>query len=45
MSATTRLSFEEFLQLPEETGKRYELDRGELIVEPSPGKSRAAQGI
>lgn len=36
MSATTKLSFEEFLQLPNEPGKRYELDRGELIVEPSP---------
>lgn len=36
MSSTARLSFEEFLQLPDEPGKRYELDRGELIVEPSP---------
>lgn len=36
MSTTTRLRFEEFLQLPEEPGKRYELDQGELIVEPSP---------
>lgn len=36
MSATTKLTFEEFLQLPEEAGKRFELDRGELIVEPSP---------
>lgn len=36
MGATTKLSFEDFLQLPEEPGKRYELDRGELIVEPSP---------
>jgi len=36
MGATTRLTLEEFLQLPEEPGKRFELDRGELIVEPSP---------
>lgn len=36
MAATTKLSFEEFLQLPEEPGKRFELDRGQLIVEPSP---------
>lgn len=36
MGATTKLSFEEFLQLPEEPGKRFELDEGELIVEPSP---------
>jgi Uma2 family endonuclease len=36
MGATTKLTFEEFLQLPEEPGKRFELDRGELIVEPSP---------
>jgi Uma2 family endonuclease len=35
MSAT-KLTFEEFLQLPEEPGKRYELSQGELIVEPSP---------
>ena len=36
MGATTKLTLEEFLQLPEEPGKRFELDRGELIVEPSP---------
>jgi Uma2 family endonuclease len=36
MSATTRLSFQEFLQLPDEPGKRFELRRGELVVEPSP---------
>ena len=36
MSITTKLTFEEFLRLPEEPGKRFELDRGELIVEPSP---------
>jgi len=36
MGATTKLTLEEFLELPEEPGKRFELDRGELIVEPSP---------
>lgn len=36
MGTTAKLSFEEFLQLPEEPGKRFELDEGELIVEPSP---------
>lgn len=36
MGATTKLTFEEFLQVPEEPGKHFELDRGELIVEPSP---------
>ena len=36
MSTTTRMSFEEFLRLPEEPGKHYELSEGELIVEPSP---------
>ncbi len=36
MGATTKLTYEEFLTLPEEPGKRFELDRGELIVEPSP---------
>ena len=36
MGSTTKLSFEEFLHLPEETGKRFELDEGELIVEASP---------
>ena len=36
MGATTKLTYEEFLQLPEEPGKRFELDQGELIVEPSP---------
>jgi Uma2 family endonuclease len=34
--STTRLTFEEFVQLPEEPGKRFELDQGELVVEPSP---------
>jgi Uma2 family endonuclease len=36
MSSTIKLSFEEFLQLPQEPGKRFEFDRGKLIVEPSP---------
>lgn len=36
MSVITKLTFEEFLALPEEPGKRFELDHGELIVEPSP---------
>ncbi len=36
MGSATKLSFEEFLQLPEEPGKRFELDEGELIVEASP---------
>jgi Uma2 family endonuclease len=36
MSSTTRLTFQQFVELPEEPGKRFELDRGELIVEPSP---------
>jgi len=36
MGTTTKLTYEEFLQLPEEPGKHFELDGGELIVEPSP---------
>jgi len=36
MSTTTRVSFEEFLKLPEEDGKHYELDEGNLVMEPSP---------
>lgn len=36
MSTTTRLTFEEFQNLPEEEGKRYELDEGELLMTPSP---------
>jgi Uma2 family endonuclease len=35
MSTTTRLSFEEFLRLPED-GNSYELNEGELLVTPSP---------
>jgi Uma2 family endonuclease len=37
MSTTsTRLTFDEFLKLPEREGTHYELDEGELVMEPSP---------
>ncbi len=36
MGATTKLTFEEFLNLPEKEGVRYELDEGELLMEASP---------
>jgi Uma2 family endonuclease len=36
MSTTVKLTFEDFQQLPEQEGRRYELDEGELLVEPSP---------
>jgi Uma2 family endonuclease len=36
MSTTTRLTFEEFEKLPEQEGAHYELDEGELLMEPSP---------
>ena len=36
MDTTTRLTFEEFQRLPEPEGAIYELDEGELLVEPSP---------
>ena len=36
MGATTRLNFEEFQNLPEREGTIYELDEGELLMEPSP---------
>jgi len=36
MSTTTRLTFDEFLKLPEQEGTHYELDEGELVMEPSP---------
>jgi Uma2 family endonuclease len=36
MSATTRLTFEDFIQLPEREGVICELDEGELVMEPSP---------
>lgn len=32
----TRMTYEEFMALPEEEGKRYELIEGELIVNPAP---------
>lgn len=35
-STTTKLTFEEFQNLPEQEGTRYELDEGELVMEPSP---------
>jgi Uma2 family endonuclease len=36
MSTTTRLTFDEFEKLPEQEGTHYELDEGELVMEPSP---------
>lgn len=36
MSKATRLTFEEFAKLPEREGITYELDEGELVMEPSP---------
>jgi len=36
MGATTKLTFEEFQNLPEREGTHYELDEGELLMEPSP---------
>ena len=36
MGATTRLTFEDFLKIPEREGTIYELDEGELVMEPSP---------
>jgi Uma2 family endonuclease len=36
MGTTTKLSFEEFQKLPEREGIIYELDDGELLMEPSP---------
>jgi Uma2 family endonuclease len=36
VGATTRLTFEEFQKLPEREGTIYELDEGELLMEPSP---------
>ena len=32
----TRISFEEYTRLPENAGVTYELDEGELLMEPSP---------
>jgi Uma2 family endonuclease len=36
MGATTKLTLHEWLQLPEREGIIYELDEGELLMEPSP---------
>jgi hypothetical protein len=36
MSTTSKLTFEEFVKLPEQEGTTYELDEGELLMEPSP---------
>lgn len=36
MGATTRLTFDDFAKLPEREGTIYELDEGELVMEPSP---------
>ena len=36
MSTSTRLTFDEFARLPEKEGTAYELDEGELRMEPSP---------
>jgi Uma2 family endonuclease len=36
MAGTAKMSFEEFTRLPEREGPIYELDEGELLMEPSP---------
>src|SRR5215467_2856490 len=36
MGTLTKLSFQQFQQLPEKEGVHYELDEGALLVEPSP---------
>ena len=36
MATTSRLSFREFMELPESEGVVYELDEGELLMEASP---------
>lgn len=36
MGATAKISFEEFQNLPEREGTIYELDEGQLVMEPSP---------
>lgn len=36
VATTTRISFDEYLKLPENEGGIYELDEGELLMEPSP---------
>ena len=35
MATTTRLTFEEYEQLPEKEGVRYELDEGTLVMTPT----------
>jgi len=36
VSTITKLTFDEWLQLPEKEGTTYELDEGRLLMEPSP---------
>jgi len=36
MGTTTKLTFDEYLKLPEQEGVHYELDEGTLLMEPSP---------
>jgi Uma2 family endonuclease len=36
MGTATKLTFDQWLQLPEREGTIYELDEGELLMEPSP---------
>jgi Uma2 family endonuclease len=36
MGTITKLSFQEYSQLPEQEGTRYELDEGTLVMAPSP---------
>lgn len=36
MGTITRITFAEYLNLPEREGASYELDEGELLMEPSP---------
>src|SRR5262249_15103688 len=36
MGATTKLTLDDWLRLPEREGTIYELDEGELLMEPSP---------
>src|SRR5215469_2057196 len=36
MGTTTKLSFEEYQQLPELEGSRHELDEGAVVMLPSP---------
>jgi Uma2 family endonuclease len=36
MGTTTKMTFEEFQNLPEQEGRHYELDEGELLMEASP---------